>query len=67
MDLLGPLLTVLFVAYIVASAYFIIMDNRQPSSTFAWLLLFIALPVAGVLIYIFFVISSVNDHLVIGF
>lgn len=54
MDLIGPVLTFLFIAYIIASAYFIIMDNRQPSSTFAWLLLFIAIPVIGVLIYIFF-------------
>ncbi|HMQ55115.1 MAG TPA: cardiolipin synthase, partial [Anaerolineae bacterium] len=40
--------------YIIAATVFIIMENRTPQSTFAWLLLFITLPVIGVIIYYFF-------------
>jgi cardiolipin synthase len=53
MDSLWSLITLLFVIYIIGAAIFIILENRTPASTFAWLLLFIALPVVGVLIYIF--------------
>ena len=42
-----------FIVYTVAVALFIILDNRSPQSTFAWLLLFIFFPVIGLLIYLF--------------
>ncbi len=45
---------ILIFLYIVAAAIYIIMENRSPQSTFAWLLLFIALPIVGLMIYIFF-------------
>jgi cardiolipin synthase len=40
--------------YIVIATIFIIMENRTPQSTFAWLFLFLTLPLVGVIIYIFF-------------
>jgi cardiolipin synthase len=40
--------------YVLGAAVFIILDNRSPQSTFAWILLFILLPVVGVIIYLFF-------------
>ncbi|MEX1018642.1 MAG: phospholipase D-like domain-containing protein [Litorilinea sp.] len=43
-----------YVIYAVGAAIFIILDNRQPTSTFAWLFLFILLPLVGVGIYILF-------------
>lgn len=51
------LLTLLFWVYVVyafGAAVFIILDNRYPSSTFAWLSLFVLLPLIGVGIYILF-------------
>jgi cardiolipin synthase len=38
----------------LVSAIYIISENRPPSVTMAWLLSFLALPIVGVLIYIFF-------------
>jgi cardiolipin synthase A/B len=43
-----------FGLYSLGAAVYIISENRHPSSTFSWLLLFIALPVIGVVIYLFF-------------
>ncbi|MCG3212461.1 MAG: Major cardiolipin synthase ClsA [Anaerolineae bacterium] len=50
----SDVITALLVIYIVVAAVYIIMENRAPQSTFAWLFLFIAVPVVGVIIYIFF-------------
>jgi cardiolipin synthase A/B len=47
---------VLWVAffYAIGAAIFLLLDNRSPQSTFAWLLWFYVLPVGGVLIYLLF-------------
>ena len=39
--------------YTLAAAIYIILENRSPQSTFAWLLLFILLPVVGIIVYRF--------------
>jgi cardiolipin synthase len=44
---------VILTIYIIAVAIFIISENRTPQSTFAWLLLLVALPLIGLIIYIF--------------
>ena len=44
----------LYLIYMISSAIYIISENRPPSVTMAWLLSFLALPIVGVLIYIFF-------------
>ncbi len=44
---------VLFVIYAIGVAIFIISENRTPQSTCAWLLVLIAFPLAGLLVYIF--------------
>lgn len=49
----GTILWWLFAAYVVACAIFLIMDNRSPKSTLAWLLALVMFPVVGVLVYIF--------------
>jgi len=51
---LRTLLIVAFDLYVAAVAVFILLDNRSPQSTFAWLFLLITLPGIGLLIYIFF-------------
>ncbi|HXF62730.1 MAG TPA: cardiolipin synthase [Caldilineaceae bacterium] len=47
-------LWLLYTAYLVGSIVFIIMDNREPSQTLAWIFSFLALPVVGLVIYFFF-------------
>ena len=54
MDVLLTILYILLALYTISIVIFVIMENRSPQSTFAWLLLFIALPLVGLLIYIFF-------------
>lgn len=52
-DVLVPIAAIAVVIYTVISAIFIILENRSPQSTFAWLLLFLAVPVIGLIIYRF--------------
>ncbi|MCK6623950.1 MAG: cardiolipin synthase [Anaerolineae bacterium] len=40
--------------YALSVSIFIILENRSPQLTFAWLLLFFVVPVVGVIIYIMF-------------
>lgn len=48
------LAVLLATAYSVAVAVFLILENRSPQSTFAWLFLLVAVPIAGVGIYFMF-------------
>jgi cardiolipin synthase len=47
-------LTVLVSAYALAVAAFLVLENRSPQSTFAWLFLLLVFPLGGVLIYLMF-------------
>ena len=53
LELLLNIAYVFLIIYTIAVVIFIISENRTPQSTFAWLLLLIALPVVGLLVYIF--------------
>ncbi len=44
---------VLFYAYLAIAALYLLLDNREPATTMAWLLLFILLPIVGFVIYFF--------------
>jgi cardiolipin synthase len=44
----------LFIAYLVSVVVFIISENRRPTSSFAWMLLFAILPGVGLAIYLLF-------------
>lgn len=44
---------ILLALYTIGVAIFIISENRTPQSTFAWLLLLIAVPIIGLIIYFF--------------
>jgi cardiolipin synthase len=44
----------LFALYVVSVAIFLIMDNRSPQSTIAWMFVLAIFPLVGILIYIFF-------------
>src|SRR5689334_13476910 len=48
------LLWTIFVIYLIVSACYIVSENRPPAVTMAWILSFIALPMVGVFIYLFF-------------
>ena len=48
------ILNVLFVIYIIIVVGVIVLDNRTPQSTFAWLFLMITFPIVGFIIYIMF-------------
>ena len=46
--------TVVYTAYVFGVSAYIISENRRPQSAFAWLFLFITVPVAGVVVYVLF-------------
>jgi cardiolipin synthase len=52
--LIGQFLWLFVVIYAVIVTAVILLDNRSPQSTFAWLFLILALPGVGLIIYIFF-------------
>ena len=47
------IISLLFVLYLIAVAFFLVLENRRPQSTYAWLLAFVAFPVIGFLLYVF--------------
>ena len=51
---LSQIISVLFAIYIIIVAGIILLDNRAPQSTFAWLFLMLTFPVLGVLVYFLF-------------
>ncbi len=50
----GVMLTMLIGAYALSVAVFLVLENRSPQSTFAWLFLLLAFPLGGLLIYAMF-------------
>ncbi|WP_207479484.1 cardiolipin synthase [Arenibaculum pallidiluteum] len=44
----------LFSGYVLLTGIYIVLENRRPPATFAWMLLFLALPGAGLAIYLLF-------------
>ena len=53
LDLLLNIGYVIFIIYVIGVAIYIISENRTPQSTFAWLLVLIAFPLVGLIIYFF--------------
>ena len=54
MNMILSISAIVLIVYVIIVAIFIIMENRSPQSTFAWLFLFITFPVIGLIIYFFF-------------
>jgi cardiolipin synthase len=50
----STVLTIAVGAYALSVAVFLVLENRSPQSTFAWLFLLIAFPLGGLLIYVMF-------------
>jgi cardiolipin synthase len=51
---MSPVLYWVAALYLAATTIFIVLENRRPQSTFAWMLLFLSFPVFGVIIYLLF-------------
>jgi cardiolipin synthase A/B len=51
---LSEIFSVLVVVYVVIVLVVILLDNRSPQSTFAWMFLMLSFPILGFLIYIMF-------------
>lgn len=49
--MLSLVLTLFFLVYLSLAAFFIILENRRPQSTYGWLLAFAFVPVLSVLLY----------------
>lgn len=43
-----------FTAYALLTGIYIVLENRRPQATFAWMLLFLVLPGIGLLVYVLF-------------
>jgi cardiolipin synthase A/B len=53
-DHIGPILGAALTAYAIATGILLILENRRPQATLAWMLIFISLPGVGLLVYLLF-------------
>lgn len=63
-QILSTAFDVLYIVVIIGTIIVIIMDNRNPVKTMAWLLVLIFLPIIGLVFYIFFGRSSRKERLI---
>ncbi len=54
----------IYAAIVIATMVAVLMDNRQPVKTMAWLLVLWFLPVVGIVLYIFFGQDTRKEHLI---
>ena len=54
MDHLGAILTISLALYALGTGLFLILENRRPQATLAWMLAFIFAPGVGLLVYVLF-------------
>ena len=54
MDYLHWIFLALYMTLAVAAMVTILLDNRQPAKTMAWVLVLMFLPVVGIILYFFF-------------
>jgi len=48
---LMPLVVLLFQIYLFLTVFYLLLDNREPAETFAWIFIFILMPGVGVFFY----------------
>ncbi|HVK15299.1 MAG TPA: PLDc N-terminal domain-containing protein [Fimbriiglobus sp.] len=51
---LGKVLTVSLTLYVLVAGVFLLLENRRPQATLAWLLAFVFIPGVGLLAYVLF-------------
>lgn len=64
MALIHPILMFVYIIIILAVMVTILLDNRQPAKTMAWLLLLGFLPVVGAVLYFFFGRNTRKERLI---
>ena len=45
---------VIYISVVVVTMITVLMDNRQPAKTMAWVLVLMFIPVIGIMLYFFF-------------
>jgi cardiolipin synthase len=55
---------ILFWLVIAVAVIHVLLDNRQPAKTFAWVLVILFIPVVGVVFYLFFGINHRKERLI---
>ncbi len=64
MALLYQILVILYVVVVIITMLKVLMDNRQPAKTMAWMLVLIFIPLAGIILYFFFGQSTRREKLI---
>ena len=54
---------VVYFGVVLGTILVIVLDNRNPVKTLAWILVLIFLPIVGLVFYFFFPIIHINIHL----
>ena len=60
----STLIYVIYLAVVITTIFIVILDNRNPVKTMAWILILFFLPVVGLLFYIFFGKSRRKERLI---
>lgn len=63
-DIFGSVFHILYLAVILTTIFVVILDNRNPVKTMAWMLILFFLPVIGLVFYFFFGRDTRKEHLI---
>lgn len=55
---------IIYQVIVIAAILHVVMDNRQPAKTMAWIMVIWFLPVAGIIAYIFFGVNTRRERMV---
>ena len=64
MHALNLILAVVYYVIVVMAVVHVVMDNRQPAKTMAWALVIWFVPVAGIVLYLFFGVNTRKERLI---
>ena len=64
MQTLHLLGVILYEIMVVGAILHVLMDNRQPSKTMAWVMVIYFVPIAGVVLYLFLGVNTRKERLV---
>ncbi len=64
MEYLDKLIFLIYVAVVFITMLKVLLDNRQPAKTMAWLLVLIFIPLAGIILYFFFGQSTRKEKMI---
>ena len=64
MHALNLILAIIYYIIVVLTVIHVVMDNRQPAKTMAWALVIWFVPVAGIILYLFFGLNTRKERLV---